>query len=209
MAVKREHVTLAIVGAVLIAAILLVRTYAGSIKVFIDQHPFWGVFLYVLLNIADAVIAPGATLPLIPIAVHAWGRVVAALVTTVGWTAGSLIAFLIARRWGAPIVKKLTSMERLRRVKHYIPKDLFWSIALLRLVLPMDVMSYAVGLFTDLGWAKYAAATALGLTPSAFILAYLGKKPHAYEIIAAGVGIVIVGMYVVAVHRRTRRAAAR
>jgi uncharacterized membrane protein YdjX (TVP38/TMEM64 family) len=208
VAVKREHVSLAIVGAVLIAAILLVRTYAGAIKVFIDQHPFWGVFLYVLLNIADAVIAPGATLPLIPIAVHAWGRVAAALVTTVGWTAGSLIAFLIARQWGAPIVKKLTSMERLRRMKHYIPKDLFWSITLLRLVMPMDVISYALGLFTDIGWAKYVGATALGLTPSAFVLAYVGKRPHAYEIIAAGVGIVIVGIYVVFVRRRTRRTAA-
>src|SRR5260370_41924794 len=125
MAVKREHVTLAIVGAVLIAAILLVRTYAGAIKVFIDQHPFWGVFLYVLLNIADAVIAPGATLPLIPIAVRAWGRVVAALVTTAGWTAGSLLAFLIARRWGAPIVKKLPSMERLRRRDPTLPPHYF------------------------------------------------------------------------------------
>ncbi len=208
MALKREHVSLAIVGAVLIAAILLVRAYAESIKVFIDQHPFWGMFLYVLLNIADAVIAPGATLPLIPIAARAWGRVGAALVTTVGWTAGSLIAFLIARRWGAPMVKKLTSMERLRRMKHYIPKDLFWSITLLRLVMPMDVISYALGLFTDLSWAKYAGATALGLTPSAFVLAYLGKRPHAYEIIAAGVGIVVVGIYVVAVRRRTRRASA-
>jgi uncharacterized membrane protein YdjX (TVP38/TMEM64 family) len=208
MAIKREHVSLAIVGLVLIAAILLVRAYADSIKVFIDQHTFWGVFLYILLNIADAVVAPGATLPLIPIAVRVWGRVVAALLTTVGWTTGSLIAFLIARRWGAPIVKKLTSMERLRRMKHYIPKDLFWSITLLRLVMPMDVISYALGLFTDISWAKYVVATALGLTPSAFALAFLGKMPHAFELIAAGVGIVIVGIYVMAVRRRTRRAAA-
>src|SRR2546427_12183573 len=105
--IKKEYLSLSIVAAILIAAILLVRAYDDSIKVFIEQKPVWGIFLYVLLNIVDAVIAPGATLPLIPVAVHAWGRVFAALVTTVGWTTGSLIAFLIARQWVAPIVKKL------------------------------------------------------------------------------------------------------
>src|SRR5438094_2074764 len=187
---------LAILGAVVIGAAFLVRANARSIAAFIDANAVWGVFLYILLNIVDAVVAPGATLPLIPVAVHVWGRVVAALVTTVGWTAGSLIAFLIARRWGSPIVRKLTSMDRLRAMKRYIPEDLFWSIAVLRLVLPMDVISYVLGLFTDIGWAKYVGATALGLTPSAFVLAYVGKLPHAYDIIAFGVGIAVVVAYV-------------
>src|SRR6267143_444317 len=202
---RREYIWLTIVGAVLIAAILLVRTHEDSIKTFIDQNPFLGVVLYIVLNIIDAVLAPGATLPLIPVAAHAWGPVAAAIVTTIGWTAGSLIAFLIARRWGYPIVKKLTSMERLRHMERFIPEDLFWSIVLLRLVLPMDVMSYVLGLLTDIGWPKYAAATAMGLTPSAFILAYLGKLPNAYEIIAFGIGAVLVVGFVLIARRRKRK----
>src|SRR6266480_560334 len=112
---RKEYIWLAIVGALLITAILVVRAHADAIKGFIDQNPFSGVFLYLVLNILDAVIAPGVTLALVPVAVHAWGRVIAALITTAGWTTGSLIAFLIARRWGYPVVKRLTSMERLRR----------------------------------------------------------------------------------------------
>jgi uncharacterized membrane protein YdjX (TVP38/TMEM64 family) len=202
---RSEYAWPAVIGGVLIAAVFVTRAQADAIKAFIDRKPSWGVFLYILLNIADALIAPGATLPLIPVAVHAWGRVVAALVTTVGWTAGSLIAFLIARRWGYPIVKKLTSLERLRGLKRYIPEDLFWSIALMRLVLPMDVISYAIGLFTDISWAKYATATALGLVPSAFVLAWLGKLPHAYELIAFGIGGAVAVAYVTVVRRRHRR----
>jgi uncharacterized membrane protein YdjX (TVP38/TMEM64 family) len=202
---RREYVWLVAIAAVLITAVFVVRAHADPIKNFIEQHPFWGAFLYILLNVLDAVLAPGATLPLIPVAVHAWGRVVAALVTTVGWTAGSLIAFLIARRWGYPIVRKLTSMQRLRQMERYIPEDLFWSIVLLRLVLPMDVMSYVLGLLTDIGWPKYAAATAMGLTPSAFILAYLGKLPNAYEIIAFGIGAVLVVGSVLIARRRKRK----
>jgi len=206
----REYLWLALVGGVLIAAILLVRANEDAIKTFIDQKPFWGVFLYIVLNILDAVLAPGATLPLIPVAAHVWGQVPAAIVTTAGWTAGSLIAFLIARQWGYPLVKKLTSPDRLKQLKKYIPEDLFWSIVLLRLVLPMDVMSYVLGLFTDITWPKYALATALGLTPSAFVLAYLGKLPNAYGLIMAGVGVVVAAAYVMVVRRRRhrRRAAA-
>ena len=57
--------------------------------------------------------------------------------TTAGWTTGSLVAFLIARRWGYPLVRKLTSIERVKRMKRYIPEDLFWSVVFLRLMMPM------------------------------------------------------------------------
>ena len=199
---KKEYLSLAVVGAVLISAVLLVRTHSSSITTFIQRNPVEGVCLFLALNILDAVLAPGATLPLIPVAAHAWGHVWAALVTTAGWTTGSVVAFLIARRWGSPLVKKLTSMDRLRRMKRYIPEDVFWTIAILRLVMPMDLMSYLLGLFTDISWGKYTAATALGVTPAAFLLAYLGKLPHAYEIIALGIGGIVVIAYVIVARRR-------
>ena len=195
---------LAIVGAILIGALVVVRMHADGITRFINHHPFWGVFLYLILNVLDAVIAPGATLPLIPVAARAWGRVPTALVTTAGWTLGSLIAFLIARRWGYPIVKKLTSRERIRQVGKYIPDDLFWSIVLLRLVMPMDVMSYVLGLLTDISWSRYMLATAMGLTPSAFVLAYLGKLPNAYEIIMLGVALAVIVAAVLIARRRKK-----
>ena len=119
-----------------------------------------------------------------------------------GWTLGSLVAFFIARHWGVPIVKKLTSMDRLRQMKRYIPEDVFWTITLLRLVMPMDLLSYLLGLFTDISWGKYTAATAMGVTPAAFLLAYLGKLPHAYEIIALGIGGIVVIAYAMVARRR-------
>ena len=138
------------------------------------------------------------------VAARAWGRVPAALVTTAGWTLGSLIAFLIARRWGYPIVKRLTSRERIRQMGKYIPDDLFWSIVLLRLVMPMDVMSYVLGLLTDISWSRYMLATAMGLTPSAFVLAYLGKLPNAYEIIMLGVALAVIVAAVLIARRRKK-----
>ena len=92
----------------------------------------------------------------------------------------------------------------MKRLRPYVPKNPFWSVVLLRLVVPMDVISYVLGLFTDIGWLKYAAATAIGLTPSAFLLAYLGKLPNAYEISAVGAGVILVAMSVLTARRKGR-----
>ena len=100
---RREWISLGTVAAMLVAAVWFVHQYAAQIRSLIDQHPVSGVVLYLVLNIIDAIAAPGATLALIPVAAHTWGHVGAALLTTAGWTAGSLIAFVIARRWGAPV----------------------------------------------------------------------------------------------------------
>ena len=51
-------------------------------------------------------------------------------------------------------------------------------------------------------------ATALGLTPSAFLLAYVGKLSNAYDFIMPGVGAAVAGAWVMVVRRRHRRAAA-
>ena len=68
---RREYVSLAIVVAVLVAAVWLARSHAEWLKEFIDHHAIQGAAVYIALNIIDAVIAPGATLPLIPIAARA------------------------------------------------------------------------------------------------------------------------------------------
>jgi uncharacterized membrane protein YdjX (TVP38/TMEM64 family) len=50
-------------------------------------------------------------------------------------------------------------------------------------VLPIGVVSYAIGLFTNMRWGLYTAATALGFIPSALLLASVGRMTRAYEII--------------------------
>jgi uncharacterized membrane protein YdjX (TVP38/TMEM64 family) len=65
------------------------------------------------------------------------------------------------------------------RLRPYIPQRPFSSVVVLRLVVPMDVISYVLGLFAEMTWPSYGLATALGLIPSAFILTYIGKTPRA------------------------------
>jgi len=209
VAVVKEYGTLAIIAVALMGVVLVVRAHNTELTRFVDQRPRVGGTVYVLLNVLNAVLAPGVTLPFIPVAARAWGPVPAAILTIVGWTAGSLVAFLIARRWGYPLVRKLTSIERVKRLRRYIPEDLFWSVVLLRMVMPMDVISYVLGLFTDMKWSRYLAATALGVAPSAFVLAFLGKLTHAYELITFGIGGAAVVWIVISARHRGRPPAIR
>src|SRR5438105_8595488 len=201
---RKQYASLAVLGGVLAAAVWLARSHADTLKQFIDQHAVQGVVVYIFLNVLDAVVAPGATLPLIPIAARVWGRVPAALVTTAGWTAGSLVAFYIARRWGSPIVKRLTSMDRVKRLRTYVPKRPFWTVVILRMIVPMDVISYVLGPFTEMTWWSYGLAVSVGLTPSAFILTYIGRTPRAYDIIMFGIGGGVVAWIVYSTRRGAR-----
>jgi hypothetical protein len=56
----------------------------------------------------------------------------------------------------------------------------------------MDVLSYVLRLFTDIHWARYVAATALGVAPAAAVLVGVGKLPYAFEIMWFGVADVVV-----------------
>lgn len=202
---KREYLSLTMLGAVLLGAVLIVRHFDAPLRAFMSQHGVLGVVVYILLNITDAVLAPGSTLTLIPVAAHAWGRLPAALITIVGWTTGSLVAFFLARHWGAPLVSKIAPMSRVRRFKKFIPRRLFWSVVFLRLVLPMDVLSYVLGLFTRMPWIEYGAATALGVAPSAFVLAFLGKTSHGFEIMMLAIAASAVVAIVYSTHRQSRQ----
>lgn len=130
---------------------------------------------YVIVTTLAVVVAPVSTLPLIPIASVAWGWFIAGVLSILGWVLGSQIAFFLARRYGKPLVQKIVSLEKLERFEKRFPeKNVFWTVVLLRMVVPVDVLSYAVGLFSEMKSVTYFLATMLGVIPFAFIFAYTG-----------------------------------
>src|SRR5258708_350805 len=191
MNLKNKNWVNAVITAVLLILIAYFsRQYEEFLKNLIGQHPISGLIIYVLIGIIDAIAGPGISLAFIPVAARIWGVFGGALLTTVGWAGGSIIAFILVRHYGPSLIERLTSMEKIERIKKYIPhkKYLFWGIVLLRLALPMDVFSYALGLLTDVDLDTYAAATIIGVAPSAVLLSYLGKLPASFEIASFAIG---------------------
>ncbi len=165
-------------------------------------HPgLTGMLLYILIIILEIIFAPVSIVPLIPVASAIWGWQLAGVLTLFGWTVGSLAAFIIARR-GVHFFEKRYTFEKIRRVEGIIPeKNVFLGLILLRITLPFDLISYAIGFFSGVDWKVYTLASFIGFIPLAFTLAYLGTFSLMYQIILFILGILIVIIFIKVYHR--------
>jgi len=157
---------------------------------------YLGMIIYVIIAIFATVFAPVSSVPLLPLISDLYGWFIAGLLSIIGWTIGSLIAFWLSRKYGMPLVKKIVSLEKISEFEKKVPREnLFWSIVFLRMVVPVDVLSYVLGLFTHIKFRTYFWATLIGVTPFAFILAYVGILSFYYQVsfILMGTLILLIG----------------
>ena len=174
----------------------LVRTNIEFVQSLIKNN-FLGMMVYILITIIAVVIAPISMMPLIPIASNLWGWLNAGLINLIGWTLGSFIVFFICRKYGVDLIKKFVSLKSINKFESKIPKEnLFVDILLLRMIFPIDILSYILGLFSKVNFKIYSTATIIGLIPLAFIFSYLGTVKTLYQII----GILIVVLIITTIH---------
>ena len=142
----------------------------------ITQHPVSGAFAYVTLLAASVVLMPFSSLPLLPLAISVFGVGLTAWLSALGWWLGCLVAFQLARR-GRPMLERLASMREVDRLESMVPANVgFGGIVLLRMVLPVDLVSYALGLLKQLPFRRYALASLLGILPFSFVWSYAGGE---------------------------------
>ena len=159
----------------------LVQTYFGFFENLIVES-FLGLGVYVLLNFVGIVVAPVTVIPLVVIVSGIWGPVVAGFATFIAWVLGSAVAFLIARKFGVPIVKRFISLDELYKYEDKFSIFYsFWGLVLLRMVIPVEILSYGLGLFSRIGFWRYISASALGLLPVSFAFGFLGVIPFVYQ----------------------------
>jgi uncharacterized membrane protein YdjX (TVP38/TMEM64 family) len=146
----------------------------------------WGLVTYVFLNFIGIVVAPVTVIPLIVIITGFWGWFIAGVVTWIAWVSGAVAAFLIARIFGVPIVKKFISLDELYKFENrFSIIGSFWGVVFLRMVIPVEVLSYGLGLFSRIGFWRYTFASALGLFPVSLLFGYIGVVPFIYQIVLA------------------------
>ncbi len=135
-----------------------------------------GMFAYVVVLVFAVVVAPVTVLPLIPVASALFGPFLTGVLSVIGWTLGAYIAYLLARHVGRPVLRYFVPLEKIDALEQKFRRgDEFVGLLLLRIVTPVDLLSYAVGLFTSIKAKTYIVATALGVAPFSFIFAYGGQ----------------------------------
>lgn len=155
--------------------------YVASRTEFIDyfsqfiKNDVLGTVSFIFLFALVTVIAPLTALPLVVPASSIFGPFLTSIYSIAGWTLGAVVAFLIARYLGKPILTHFISLEKLEKYEKYFSGNIeFFGLVLLRFILPVDLLSYAVGLLSRISFKKYLLATLIGITPFAFIFAYTG-----------------------------------
>ena len=151
------------------------------------EESVFGYAAYVAILAASVVVAPITVLPIIPFAAVVFGPLTTALLSIVAWSIGAVIAFLIARYVGKPIVSFFIPIERLEALEGKLSgTDEFVGLLLLRMIVPVELLSYAVGLFTKVPLPLYTLVTILGVAPFSFIFSYGGAAlaSHSYGVLA-------------------------
>lgn len=192
-ALIKSAIPLIILAIFFIASTYVAQSYEDYFQSLIINRGLLGISIYILIEIIATVVAPLSSFPLIPIAANIWGPFITAIASFIGWMIGSIIAFYISRKYGRRFVEKIMSKESLEAMESRVPKtNLFWSIVLLRLTLPVDVLSYVLGLFKTISWRVYLPSTFIGIIPFSFIFSYTGSLPLKYQI-----PIVLTGLFIV------------
>lgn len=198
---RRQEIVLAgIVLLVLLCATLWQFQWdIQGIIAWIEVHRMAGMAVYLLFLIASVVLLPFSSLPLLPVAARVFGVWTTGILNTVGWWIGCLIAFQIARM-GRRVLERFTSLEAVDRLERKIPPDLsFAGIVLLRMTLPVDGVSFALGLLKHLSFRTHAIASFIGIIPFAFVWSYAGGELGRGQILTAllifgGMTVAVLGM---------------
>lgn len=196
MRVMRDHTNLGEILIIMIICIIFVASgyfsgkYEPVLQELVASSNTWiGILVYTAASaLLGVVLAPASTLPFLPIAVALWGSWITAAATLFGWTIGATIAFILARKYGRPLVEKMINIKRAEQISKIITVGHpFWAIVIFRIFLPVDILSYAVGLFMNISLRSYVLATFLGLVPCTILFTQLASFSTAYLVLSVAV----------------------
>lgn len=169
-----------LLGIALLALVMGASVFASAfipedVSVLLTENRYLSALIFALLMCGATVIAPITLLPAVPMVAPILGPFLTGISCALGWTLGAVIAFLIARHGGRPIMCHFLNLRTLEQFESRIPSEAhFFLILALRLVIPVDVLSYALGLFSSVSLSVYTLATSLGVLWFSFAFAYLG-----------------------------------
>jgi uncharacterized membrane protein YdjX (TVP38/TMEM64 family) len=161
-------VTLLFVG-----GIWMTRHYAVPLHDALSAHARLGVLLFLASTVVAVLLPMLSNLPLVPLAVLAWGPGWTALLLLIGWVLGASLSFALGRHGRQMILRRFPWVRRHADVDRLIhPRHRLASLVLLRMTFPVDVLSYALGLFSrQTTWLDNTLSTALGAAPFAVVFA--------------------------------------
>lgn len=191
------------VVALFAAALLLAREFAAPIQSVLLTYPRLGILVFVATSVLAVLVPMLTNLPMVPLAVLAWGSAWTALMLLAGWVLGAAISFALGRHARPFILRHFPSVNRHANVDRLIhPRHRVGSLILLRMTFPVDVLSYALGLFSrTTSLSENALSTAVGGAPFAMLFALFPALPATTQLVVFIASAAVFAAYMVWVLR--------
>jgi len=160
---------LSFVAVTVALTVIISQVGPERIRALIAQAGLFGPLIYMALRALTYIVAPLSTGPLLIASATMFGVREAILYSIVGETLGGCVNFLLARRFGRPVVARMVGRDGMPRVERfYRILSSPWVLVYARLFLfsIYDFISYAAGL-TALKFRDYAVISlVVGLVPT-------------------------------------------
>lgn len=158
-----------------VVGLIVAREFALPIRAALDAHARAGVAVFFATSVVAVLLPMLTNLPLLPAAVLAWGSWWTAVLLLAGWIVGAALAFWLGRHARAAVLRRFPAVRRHADIDRLIhPEHRMLSLVLLRMTFPVDVLSYALGLFSArTTLAENVVSTALGAAPFALLFAWV------------------------------------
>ena len=187
MDIKKKRILGITIFILILAVMILITVVLTKPLVELSNHPeelkeavqntgIKGILGFTAIAILQvfAAIVPGG--PLEIAAGYAFGAFKGALICDLAMSAGSLMVFLLSRKFGLPFIELFFSKEKIENVKILKTNERSRLIIFLLFLIPgtpKDILSYLVGL-TDLGFPAWVFIVTVGRFPSILLSTFSG-----------------------------------
>ena len=132
---------------------------------------------YIITVSLATIIPPFTVVPLELVAPARYGFLLAFIYSLTGNVLGALVAFLLARKYGWKLLKKLFKEKDLEKGRRITKSYGFWKITWIRFTLApfFDVLSYACGL-TQMSTGEFMLSTIISNMPVIALILIFGNK---------------------------------
>jgi len=145
---------------------------AFSIKAYAVENQIFVIAVFIVLAAFSAMLSPFSSIPFVPVMIMVWGNVLTAIFLLIGWLMGEVLAYFIGYYAGYPVVRQLSSFEKIKYYKEKLSKKTeFFLVLLFRFSMPAEIPGYALGIIRY-NFNKYLLATFIAELPFAFVVSY-------------------------------------
>ncbi len=145
-------------------------------RAYMNENGFRGIVLFIFVIAVQVMAAFIPAGPLEMAAGYCFGAVKGALIADIGMTAGSLLIFLLVRKFGMDFIEIFIPRKKIESLKFLKTTGQSKSVIFLLFLIPgtpKDILSYGVGL-TDLSLGTWLFITSVGRFPTILLTAVSG-----------------------------------